>query len=370
MGRVTLQTIAERVGVSRMTVSNAFSNPGQLSADLRERILAVADELGYVGPDPAGRALASGTAGSVGILLTDTLNYALTDEVAMNFLGAIAEELAPTGLSLTLLSASPPSGAVPARDVAIDGAVVYSCNLESSAVSWLMRRRLPIVFVDQPPAAGIPSVNIDDRLGAEAAARHIVELGHRRVAIVTSGPGGKYGVLDDIAAAKLAYVEGLRMRGWLDALDAAAVRPTIMRQPHGGSPEDAGYDAGRALVASAPRPTAILCFSDAIASGVMRAIHDAGLQVPGDISVVGFDDNPLASRTRPPLTTVRQDVVAKGQAAAAALTAAIERKKAGAKPEARSRHLVLPTSLIVRDSTAKPARRSGASRHVSDASKR
>ena len=112
MGRVTLLTIAERLGVSRMTVSNAFSKPDQLSAALRERILAVADELGYVGPDPAGRALARGTAGTVSVLLTETLQEALTDEVAMTFLGAIAGELAPTGLSLTLLSASP-AGAVP-----------------------------------------------------------------------------------------------------------------------------------------------------------------------------------------------------------------------------------------------------------------
>ena len=91
MGRVTLQTIADRVGVSRMTVSNAFSRPDQLSARLRDQILAVADELGYVGPDPTARALASGTAGAVGLLLSDTVPYALTDEVAMQFMAGIAD---------------------------------------------------------------------------------------------------------------------------------------------------------------------------------------------------------------------------------------------------------------------------------------
>ena len=94
MARVTLQTIADRVGVSRMTVSNAFSRPDQLSAALRDRILAAAGELGYVGPDPAARALARGTTGAVGIVLTDSLRYAFTDLVATQFLGAIAEELA------------------------------------------------------------------------------------------------------------------------------------------------------------------------------------------------------------------------------------------------------------------------------------
>ena len=148
MGRVTLQIIADQVGVSRMTVSNAFSRPDQLSATLRDKILSVANELGYVGPDPAARALASGTAGTVGLLLSDTLRFALTDEVAINFLAAVADELEPSGLALTLLSAARQEGIVPARDVAIDGALVYSCNPESTAVGWLLRRRLPLVFVD------------------------------------------------------------------------------------------------------------------------------------------------------------------------------------------------------------------------------
>jgi DNA-binding LacI/PurR family transcriptional regulator len=357
MGRVTLLTIAERLGVSRMTVSNAFSNPSQLSAALRERILAVADELGYVGPDPAARALARGTAGTVGILLTETLQEALTDEVAMTFLGAIAGELAPTGLALTLLSAAAKAGAVPARDVAVDGALVYSCDPDSSAVGWLIRRRLPVVFVDQTPAPGIPSVNIEDRTGAEAAAKHLIELGHRQIAIVTSGLGGEHGVVDDVLAAAPMYVERQRLLGWLDALDPAGIRPTIIRQPHAAG-EDVGYAAALELLAAKDRPTGILCFSDAIASGMVRAVHDGGLAVPQDISVVGFDDNPLAARMRPALTTVHQDVEEKGRAATSALIAAIDRRKDGSKPPARGRHLVLPTSLVVRDSTARPRRRS------------
>src|SRR4029453_14617577 len=128
MGRVTLQTIADRVGVSRMTVSNAFSRPDQLSAELRQKIMTAADELGYAGPDPAARVLARGTTGAVGVLLTDSLGEAFSDEVATTFLGAIADELGPTGLALTLLSSSGPAGMIPARDVPMDGAFVYSCD--------------------------------------------------------------------------------------------------------------------------------------------------------------------------------------------------------------------------------------------------
>ncbi len=190
MARVTLQTIADQVGVSRMTVSNAFSRPDQLSATLRDKILAAADELGYGGPDPAARALVSGSAGTIGVLLSDALTYTLTDDVAMAFLAGIADELGPGGRALTLLPAAPTDGSMPARDVAIDGALVYSCHDDSSAVSWLMRRRLPVVFVDQAAAPGIPSVNVDDRSGARAAAQHLVDLGHRHVGIVTTGFGG------------------------------------------------------------------------------------------------------------------------------------------------------------------------------------
>jgi DNA-binding LacI/PurR family transcriptional regulator len=351
MGRVTLQTIADRVGVSRMTVSNAFSRPDQLSARLRDQILAVADELGYVGPDPTARALASGTAGAVGLLLSDTVPYALTDEVAMQFISGIADELGASGLALTLLSAAPRDEVVQARDVAIDGALVYSCDPDSSAVGWLMRRRLPLVFVDQSPAPGIPSINVDDRLGAYAAARHLVDLGHRTVAIVTTGYRGDFGIITDPLDSIVAHAERQRLLGWLEALGEAGIEPIVVRQPH-GDPQDNGYDGMRAILDSGDRPTGILCFSDAIAGGVIRALRDAGLRVPEDVSVVGFDDNPIARRMQPALTTVRQDAQGKGRAAAAALMSAISH--AGGRPGRRGRHVLLPTELIIRESTAPP----------------
>ncbi|WP_345122613.1 LacI family DNA-binding transcriptional regulator [Dactylosporangium darangshiense] len=349
MGRVTLQTIADRVGVSRMTVSNAFSRPDQLSPTMRDRILAVADELGYVGPDPAARALARGTTGAVGILLTESLSGAFADEVATTFLGAIADELAPTGLGLTLLSTDTAGAVVPARDVAMDGALVYSCDPESTAVDWLLRRKMPLVYIDQVPADGVPAVNVADRAGARAAAQHLVDLGHRRVGIVTSGVRGQHGIVtpDDIVDG---FVGAQRLSGWLDALTPAGIVPPIAREPH-GSPES-GYQAARMLLSAPEPPTAILCFSDAMAQGVISAAVDAGLSVPDGLSVVGFDDSPGSARLRPPLTTVRQDIQAKGHAAAAALTQAIEAARTGGP--ALAEHLCLPTELIVRASTAAP----------------
>jgi DNA-binding LacI/PurR family transcriptional regulator len=354
MGRVTLQTIADQVGVSRMTVSNAFSHPDQLSAKLRERILTVADELGYGGPDPAARALVSGTAGAIGVVLSDSLTYTLTDDVAMAFLAGIADRLGPGGRALTLLPAAPADGSMPARDVAIDGALVYSCHSDSTAVGWLMRRRLPVVFVDQAAAPGIPSVNVDDRTGARAAARHLVDLGHRRVGIVTTGFGGEYGLLADPLATTLANTERQRLVGWSEVLDGAAVTAFVVRLPH-TDPEEIGYDGARMLLELDEPPTAVLCFSDAIAVGVVGAIQDSGRAVPDDISVVGFDDNPIARRTRPALTTVRQDSHAKGRAATELLVTLLD--GAGKASSKRARHLVLPTELVIRDSTAAPTPR-------------
>jgi DNA-binding LacI/PurR family transcriptional regulator len=349
MPRVTLQTIADRVGVSRMTVSNAFSRPDQLSPELRQRILSAAEDLGYVGPDPAARALARGRTGAVGVLLTDSLRDAFSDEVATTFLGAIADELEPSGLALTLL-ASGRNDMVPARDVPMDGAFVYSCDTDSSSVEWLRRRKLPLVFVDHVPDVGAPSINIDDRSGARAAAEHLVQLGHRRIGILTASFAGPFGRVDDPVAAAGGHVGTQRMLGWLDALDAVDIRPVVVQLRN--SQEHLGYDGARSLLDNGDeRPTALLCFSDDIAAGAVRAADSLGLAVPKDLSIVGFDDSMLAQRTRPALTTVRQDVVAKGRIATSLLIARIEQLRNGtASTEAEN--VVLPTELVIRDSTA------------------
>ena len=347
MARVTLQTIADRVGVSRMTVSNAFSRPDQLSAGLRDRILAAAGELGYVGPDPSARALARGTTGAVGIVLTDSLRYAFTDLVATQFLGAIAEELGPTGLALTLLSATGNQDVVPARDVAMDGALVYSCDPTSPAVDLLTRRGLPLVYIDQTPVDGVPSVNVADRAGARAAAEHLLALGHRRIGLLMSGPHGPHGPAEAAPRPTDGYASRQRLAGWLDALRPAGAEVVVVRVRDAGFAE---VGAGARLLLERPdRPTAVLCFSDVVALGVVETARDLGLSVPGDLSVAGFDDSPAARRFRPALTTVRQDVEEKGRAAAAALIAAIRARATGRPVPAG--HLLLPTELIVREST-------------------
>jgi DNA-binding LacI/PurR family transcriptional regulator len=349
MARVTLQSIAERLGVSRMTVSNAFSRPDQLSDALRERILAVAAELGYLGPDPSARSLATGTTGTIGVLWAKELRYSLADEVSARFLGAVADELAPSGLALTLVPAIAGGSVVPARDVAMDGAMAFSCDPELPALDWLQRRGLPLVYVDMAAPRGGVAITIDDRGGARAAARHVVALGHRRVALFTSGfgevPGPTTGRL--LPEAGRIRVIAERHAGWLEGLDAAGIIPLWVNQPN--TYADA-REAARAMLAVPDRPTAVLCLTDVLASSVMAAAADAGLGVPGDLAVVGFDDHPLALRSRPSLTTVRQDVEAKGRAAAQALLALVAGRADVTLSRPRSQRL--PVQLEVRGSTS------------------
>ena len=344
MGRVTLQTIADEVGVSRMTVSNAFSRPDQLSAELRETILSKATELGYAGPDPTARSLARGKAGTVGVLFTDTFSYAFEDEVAAGFVGAIAGELAPTGSAITLLTADTTAGFVPARDVSLDGAVLYACTDDSEAIDWLIRRRLPLVFVDHRPRPGYDSVNIDDREGARLASQHLIDLGHRHLAVFTTTYGDEVGVVDDPFSATHVVSEQ-RLLGWFDAIHGAGLEAPVVQAPKHGDPGE----AIEAILALDPRPTGLVCFSDVAAAAVIRAAFEAGLDVPGDLSVVGFDGTQLAAWAQPSITTIRQDVAAKGRAAATLLG---ERMAGSTR---RARRIVLPVELVVGDSTAPPA---------------
>lgn len=347
MARVTLQTIADRVGVSRMTVSNAFSRPDQLSAALRETILATAEDLGYVGPDPAARALARGTTGAVGIVLTDSMVAAFRDDVATAFFGALAEELAPTGLAVTLIPLYGSDDLIPARDVAIDAALVYACPSVAPAVDWLIRRQLPLVFVDREPTPDAASVTLDEESGGRLGADHLVSLGHRHVGLLTVAFHGLHGIVADPAAAGGDFVARGRVAGWVHTLRAAGVRITAVQMRE--NTENDGYEGAALLLDTDDRPTGVLCFSDLMAWGAIRAAHDLSLTVPQDLSIVGFDDSRLARRVRPALTTVRQDVAAKGRAAAVALTEAIARRRAGSTDEPE--HVVLPTELVVRHST-------------------
>jgi DNA-binding LacI/PurR family transcriptional regulator len=345
MTKVTLQTIADAVGVSRMTVSNAFSRPDQLSPALRERILAVADDLDYCGPDPAARGLSRGRIGTVGVLFTDTLSYAFTDAVAMAFLAGAAEVLEAEGTGLTVMSV-PRTGADGPGAVAqavVDGLIVYSVDADSPGLTAARRRGFPLVLADQQPEPGVPSVTVDDRGGARVAAEHVVSLGHRDVAVVVEAMGAGLELVNPTHRSQH-YVVNERLAGWRAGLAPTGKKPltvnAIVNQ------REQGRLAGLLLLDSRPRPTAVLALTDVLALGVIDAAGELGLRVPDDVSVVGFDDAPVAELATPRLTTVRQPLAEKGRVAARLLVERLKHPDRPVSPAVR-----LPTQLVTRNST-------------------
>jgi DNA-binding LacI/PurR family transcriptional regulator len=329
--------------VSVGSASQAFGRPELVSEELRKRVLAAAEALGYPGPDPAARRLRMGRAGAVGLVFAERLGYQFTDPAAPAFLRGIAAGMqeAPTGLLLIPDSRNRDEAARTVREAAVDGFIVYSTPQNDPRVEAALARRVPVVTVDQPRGAATPFVGIDDRAAARSAAEHLRELGHERVAVLSFvtalGPGGSLEL--DLSAERLeGYKEGLA-----EAWDAGLVRTV---RPNAQEP---ARDATGELLRAPDPPTAILAMSDILAIGALEAAAEEGVAVPEELSVVGFDDSPVALHATPPLTTVAQPHEEKGRLAAQWLMEEVER---GQRPEDGRRRAILPTELVVRESTA------------------
>lgn len=350
-GRITLQTIADRVGVSRATVSNAYNRPDQLSGALRERILAAAAEFGYLGPDAAARSLRTGQIGTIGLLFTEDLRYVFTDPDTTEFMRGVAETSALARTGLTLLPV--PAGVDPAdtavSSVAADGHIVFSVAEGHPALEILRSRGRPIVIVDQPDLGAATSfVGIDDRAGARLAAAHLIELGHRRLGVLLGRVDHAVGHVQTARWAEITVrVTRERLAGCRHAMTDAQLDPTdLVLWASGGNDPDAGRAAATAMLGAHPELTGLVCLSDQLAIGAAQAADRLGRRVPDGLSIVGFDDVPRAASWDPPLTTVRQPLVDKGRVAADLLLELI----AGGVP----RRIELPIELVVRSSTASP----------------
>ena len=342
--RPTLRQVAQEAGVSIGTASNAFNKPGSLSAELLERVHAAAGKLGYAGPDPSARRLRTGKAGAIGLIFTADLPFAFTDQATIEFMRGVAEgvEEAAAGLLIVPGTFGAPDPAKVVREAAVDGFLVYSTPTGDPRMEAALARRLPTLTVDQPRDAPTAFIGIDDRGAAVTAARHVVELGHERVGIlafaITAFDRGEYPY--DVSIERRA--------GYAEALgDAYREDEVFVAMPN---PVDAVRQA-RELLERPERPTAILAMSDTLAAGVLQAARDLGLDVPRDLSVVGFDDSPLARQTDPPLTTIAQPQQRKGADAARLLINAIEHEE----PLDPARRILLPYELKVRRSTTRPA---------------
>lgn len=351
--RVTLQTLAEHLGVSRTTVSNAYNRPEQLSDTLRQRILDTAAELGYRGPDATARMLRTGRHDTIGVVFTEDLRFVFSDPDTTAFLEGVAKASTGEGTGVLLLPspAGMPVAQTPLARAAVDGFIVFSAPDDHPAVAEVMARALPVVLVDEPDLGSDASfLGIDDELGASLLARHLHELGHRRVGVVSLPMSAdREAVLGprtiDEARSSAVRVVRARMAGILDTGLEPVIHSARANDP------DAGRDAALDLLRSNLDLTAVIGLTDQLAIGVTQAAARLGLDVPGDLSVVGFDDIPRASTWDVPLTTIRQPLVDKGRRAAQLLQELI-----GADHPEPVRE-TLPIELIVRSSSGPVGRR-------------
>jgi DNA-binding LacI/PurR family transcriptional regulator len=334
--KVSIKDIAKAAGVSHSTVSRALGDSPLVSEETRARIQLLAREMGY-SPDAQARSLVMGRTQTIGVVVTT-----ITDPFIAEVVQAIESTAHQHGYSVLLAS----SNSEPEREIAavemfhskrVDGVVVTSSRVGALYQDHLERLGVPVVLLNshnEQRGSYTFSVSVDNKHGGYLATSHLADLGHRRVAYVT-GPANHSDDLDRLAGYRQAIVEaGL-------ALDPALIVPGTGRV--GG-----GQRALPALTALADSPTAVFCYNDMTAMGLLRAAREEGISVPGDLAVVGFDDVPLASYIEPPLTTIAQPKLDMGKRA---MEMALDLLSRGGQAGGVTSNVVVQGKLIVRESS-------------------
>lgn len=325
--RATLASLAAELKVSRTTISNAYNRPDQLSADLRERVLATAKRIGYPGPDPVARSLRTRKAGAVGLVMTEPLNYSFSDPAALDFVAGLAAACEDAGQGLLLVAVGPnrtvTDGAAAVLSAGVDGFVVYSASDDDPYLQVVLQRQLPVVVVDQPKdVLGTSRICIDDRAAMAELARHIVDLGHREIGVLAMrlgrdrppGDGAPAVASPDRLQTPHFHVQRERINGVYDAITEAGLDPQSLTvvESYEHQPTSGGAAAEVAIEVN-PRLTALICTADVLALSAMDFLRARGIYVPGQMTVTGFDGVPEALRRG--LTTVKQPSLEKGRRA-------------------------------------------------------
>lgn len=331
--RVTIARIAQEAGVSAPTVSKVINGRSEVSPETRRRVERLLREHGYIRRTTG----ADGPAGLIDLIFAE-----LESPWAMELLRGAESAAAEVEASIVISVLHTHSG--PGRDWLdrlaarrTDGVIIVGSRLSAQQYGQLATRSIPFVVVDPEgePAPGVASVGATNWHGGLAATRHLLELGHRRIGMIGGPP--------DVLCSRA------RIDGYRAALETAGVEVDSELILHGDFLVGSGHDHGHALLSLPDRPTAIFAGSDLQAFGVFEAARQRGLRVPGDLSVVGFDDLPLSRSAWPPLTTVRQPL----QEMAALATRMALGISRGESLE--SRRVELSTDLVVRESSAPPA---------------
>ena len=337
--RPRIADVAREAGVSKTAVSFAFNSPERLSPETAERILEVADSLGYR-PHPVARMLTQRRTGTIGVLTPQALSVVFSNPFFGMFSEGVAVAAETSGYSLLFLSPLHGSLARAVGRATVDGCVALGLSDAHPEVEQIRRAGLPTIFVDSPAFPAHGTVVVDDEGGARLAAEHVASLGHREVLVIGVEPPAPSSRLSPDG------VMSHRLDGYRAALEPLGIPLPDDRVVVGPATIEGGMACLRRAWEDGLRPTAVLAMSDAMAIGAMHAAREMGLSVPRDLTVVGFDDIDLARYTSPALTTVHQPVRRKGEEAVRLLLAAIETGGVGTPEQVR-----LPTRLIVRGSS-------------------
>jgi LacI family repressor for deo operon, udp, cdd, tsx, nupC, and nupG len=335
--RPTIADVAARAGVSSAAVSFAMNGRPGVAEATRRRILDVAQELGWR-PSAHARALTEARARAIGLLLARPTEQLEVDPFFVRFLAGVERTLARTDHALLLRVMAAENGmdigayASLAAAGRVDGFLLTDVELDDPRFGLLAGTGIPVVVAGHPVTpCPFPSVETEHASGMASVVEHLVSLGHREIAFV-GGP------------ARYEHVQA-RLRVWRESLAAARLAPGPVAFAEA---DDASGIAATARVLDGPRrPTAIVFGSDILATAGLAVARARGIEVPGELSITGFDDSPLAALASPPLTSVRVDYARFGEVAAATLVAAI----AG---EPRPTFLPSRPDLVVRGSTAQP----------------
>src|SRR5215211_1853461 len=283
--RATMTRVAEELGVSSMTISNAYNHPERVSESLREQIFETAERLGYAGPDPVARSLRRQKTNLAGVLYSNPLSYAFDDAAQVLFLKGVAAATEEAGMGLVLvpgsLGSSPNERASAAMDAAVDGFVIYSIAEDDPLVEAALRRRLPTVIADQPLLEDVPFVGIDNESAARQVARHLVDLGHEHFGVVSfsiAAADRAPGIADSRRQRSATLrVTRARLAGYEAVLEGAGLpwRGVPVYECFGSS-KALGREAADTLLAQDPALTAILALSDQLALGVIEAANYDG----------------------------------------------------------------------------------------------
>ena len=328
--RVTIKDVARAAGVSVATVSRVLNASGPVADDTRERIHRIAQELRFI-PNGAARSLSTRRTGTLGVLLPD-----LYGEFFSEVIRGLDQAAQGSGFHLLLSSSHNDrddiEAALRAMRGRVDGLVVMSPHIDVGVLTANLHDSVPAVLLNSPVESGdFDTLRVDNFGGAREMAAHLAGHGHRRIAIVR-GPERNFDAAE-------------RLRGFRAALADAGIAADGALEVPGDFTEEAGYRAAEALLAANPRPTAVFAANDSMAIGLISALREAGVSVPADVAVAGFDDIPISRYLTPPLSSVRVSPTELGGRAMEQLVRAV----GGENRHARI-HETIPTALAIRGS--------------------